>query len=210
MKMKNIILLDHPIMRHKLGYLRSKTTSTTEFRFILKEVSQILAFEATRNSPIEKIKIETPIVDTDAERIINAPIVVSIMRAGNTMINAILDFMPFCRAGHIGIYRDKFIRNTVEYYFKLPDQHEGKEILLCDPMIATADTAIAAIDRLKNYEVGSIKILTILISRHGAEKIHHFHPDVTIYALSATDELLENGYLTPGMGDAGDRLFGSA
>ncbi|MDA8792526.1 uracil phosphoribosyltransferase [Bacteriovoracaceae bacterium] len=208
--MDHVTQLEHPILRHKLGYLRDKSTSEVEFRHILKEISQILAYEAIKDYPTEKIDVTSPITSAQVERVIDPPVIVSIMRAGNTMLGAILDFLPFCRAGHIGIYRDKFINNTVEYFFKLPKNVENSEILLCDPMVATGDTMIAAIDRLKNYQVKSIKIITVLISKQSLERIKFFHPDVKVVCLSAEDELMDNGYLSPGIGDAGDRLFGSA
>jgi uracil phosphoribosyltransferase len=156
---------------------------------------------------LEIVSIETPITKTTTERIVNPPVVVSIMRAGNGMLDAVLSMIPISSAGYIGIYRDKFIRNTVEYYFKMPENIEGKEILLCDPLIATADTIIAALDRLKQYEVGKIKVLCILASKIGIEKIHYFHPEVEIFTLNVEQEINDVGYLVPGLGDAGDRLY---
>ena len=123
------------------------------------------------------------------------------------MLDAVLDMIPIASAGFIGIYRDKFIHNTVEYYFKLPQDITGREILLCDPLIATADTMIAAIDRLKSYQVGQIRVLSILISASALERLKHFHPDIEIYALNIENEMNESGYLVPGLGDAGDRLY---
>ncbi len=206
--MKNYYEISNPLVKHKLSYLREKTTKSSEFREITKELSRILAYETMKDwNEIETTKIETPICETQVERIINPPIIVSIMRAGNGMMDAMLSMIPFASAGHIGIYRDKYIGNTVEYYFKLPDNMKGKTIYLCDPMIATADTVIAALDRLKQYEVGKIKILSILVSPSGIEKIHHFHPDVDIYTTSKEEGLNEKNYLVPGLGDAGDRLF---
>lgn len=200
--------IEHPLLKHKLGFLRDKTTTSSGFREMSKEISRILAYEVMRDwSELETLTIETPITNTQIQRISKAPIVVSIMRAGNIMLDGILDMIPVASAGHIGIYRDKFINNTVEYYFKLPADCEGKTIFLCDPLIATADTMIAALDRLKDYNVGAIKILSILVSPLALEKIHHFHPSVDIYALSKEEGLNEKGYLIPGLGDAGDRIF---
>jgi uracil phosphoribosyltransferase len=208
--MKKFNLINHPILRHKLGLLRDKRTSSFEFRELVKEISKILAYEAMTDwDQFEVIDIETPITKTKVERIRNAPIAVSVMRAGNPVQEAVLSMLPFASAGHIGIYRDKFINNTVEYYFKLPENHVGKTILLCEPLLATADTSIAAIDRLKNYEVGKIKLLSILVSEKGLEKLHHFHPDVEVLALSCEKEINEKGYLVPGLGDAGDRIYGT-
>ena len=206
--MKNITVINHPLLKHKLGYLRDKDTNSSEFREIVKEISKILAYEAMKDwNQLEMVAIETPIAKTKTERIINPPVVVSIMRAGNGMLDAVLSMIPISSAGYIGIYRDKFIKNTVEYYFKMPENVKGKEIFLCDPLIATADTIIAAIDRLKQYEVGKIKVLSILASRYGLEKVLYFHPEVEIYTLNIEEEMNEHGYLVPGLGDAGDRLF---
>ena len=129
------------------------------------------------------------------------------MRAGNGMLDAVLSMLPFAPVGFIGIYRDKFIHNTVEYYFKMPSSVSGRMALLCDPLVSTADTMIAAIERLKSYEVKEIRILTILVSQFALEKIHHFHPDVKIYTLNIEKEINDLGYLVPGLGDAGDRLY---
>jgi uracil phosphoribosyltransferase len=206
--MKNVKVIEHPLLKHKLGYLRDKTTNSAEFREIVKEISKILAYEAMKDwNQLETIAIETPIAKTKTERIINPPVVVSIMRAGNGMLDAVLSMIPISSAGYIGIYRDKFIRNTVEYYFKMPENVKGKVIFLCDPLIATADTIVAAIDRLKQYEVGKIKVLSILASKVGLEKVLYFHPDVEIYIVNVEEEINEAGYLIPGLGDAGDRLY---
>lgn len=206
--MKNVTVIEHPLLRHKLGYLRDRNTNSHEFREIVKEISKILAYEAMRGwSKLEVVPVETPIAKTKTERIINPPVVVSVMRAGNGMLDAVLSMIPIASAGYIGIYRDKFIKNTVEYYFKMPENVKGREILVCDPLIATADTMIAAIDRLKQYEVGKIKVLSILASRYGLEKVLSFHPDIEIYTINIEEEMNELGYLVPGLGDAGDRLF---
>ena len=201
-------VIDHPLFKHKLGYLRDKNTNSVEFRRLVAEISTLLAYEAMRDwKDLATVQIETPIAATTIQRITNAPVVVSIMRAGNGMLDSILTVIPFASAGFIGIYRDKFIHNTVEYYFKMPEDIKGRMAILCDPLISTADTMIAAIDRLKSYEVKNIKILTILISEFGHQKIHHFHPDVEIYTLNIETEINELGYLVPGLGDAGDRLY---
>jgi uracil phosphoribosyltransferase len=156
---------------------------------------------------METVSIETPIAKTTTERIKNPPVVVSVLRAGNGMLDAVLSMIPISSAGFIGIYRDKFIHNTVEYYFKMPENIKGKEILLCDPLVATADTIVAAVDRLKQYEVGKIKILCMIASKAGLERLHYFHPDVEVLTLNVEEEMNELGYLVPGLGDAGDRLF---
>jgi len=204
----NVKVISNPLLSHKLGYLRDKNTHSQDFRELVKEVSKILIYEAMKDwTQVEKVRIETPITTTVADRIANPPVVVSIMRAGNGMLDAALSMLPFASTGFIGIYRDKFIHNTVEYYFKMPKDIQGKEILLCDPLIATADTIIAAVDRLKNYGVGKVKVISILVSRRGLEKMQHFHPDVEVYTVNVENEVNEMGYLVPGLGDAGDRLF---
>jgi uracil phosphoribosyltransferase len=203
-----VTVLDHPLLRHKLGYLRDKNTSSSDFRELVKEISRILAHEVMRDwKEMSSVAIETPIAPTTVERIKNPPVVVSIMRAGNGMLDPVLSMIPFASAGFIGIYRDRFIHNTVEYYFKMPANIKGKLAILCDPLVATADTMIAAIDRLKSYEVDKIKILTILMSKEAIDRIHHFHPDVDIFTLNVETEMTAEGYLIPGLGDAGDRLY---
>lgn len=199
--------VNHPVLRHKLSCLRDKTTDTPQFRNLIHEIGALLAYEATKELTLTGVAIETPMQPTQGERISDRPIVVSILRAGIAMTEGILTMLPFASEGHIGIYRDKFINNTVEYFFKLPTRPKNRTILLTDPLVATGDTMIAALDRLKQYEVGRIKIMCILISPLALKRIHHFHPDVDIYALNSTDELDEKGYLRPGIGDVGDRLF---
>jgi len=202
------MVLDHPLLRHKLGYLRDKNTNSNEFRDLVKEISRILAHEVMRDwSDMRAFEVETPIALATVERIQNPPVIVSIMRAGNGMLDAMLSMIPFAAAGFIGIYRDKFIHNTVEYYFKMPVEIKGRVAILCDPLVSTADTMIAAIDRLKSYEVNQIKIVTILVSEFAIERIHQFHPDVEIFTLNIEKEINELGYLVPGLGDAGDRLY---
>lgn len=208
MEKGKVNVLTHPLLRHKLGYLRDKNTSSSEFRELMKEISRILAHEVMRDwKEMRTVDIETPLAKTTVERIQNAPVVVSILRAGGGMLDPVLSMIPFASAGFIGIYKDKFINNTVEYYFKMPSDIKGKMAILLDPLTATADTMIAAIDRLKSYEVSRIKILTILVSEHAIERIHDLHPDVDIYALQIEKEVNDLGYLIPGIGDAGDRLY---
>lgn len=203
-----LIILDHPLLKHKLGYLRDKNTSSPEFRDLVKEISRILAHEVMRDwKDMMEIEIETPLARTKVKRITNPPVVVSIMRAGFGMLDPLLSMIPFASAGFIGIYRDKFIHNTVEYYFKMPTDIKGKMAILCDPLIATADTMIAAIDRLKSYEVKRIRVLSILISRFAVDRLRELHPDVDIFALNVEEEMNDLGYLLPGLGDAGDRLY---
>ena len=205
---QNLIVVDHPLVKHKLGYLRDKNTHSHEFRELVKELSRILAYEAMRGwKTLDSLEIETPLARAKVERIATPPVVVSIMRAGNGMLDAVLSMIPFASAGFIGIYRDKFIHNTVEYYFKMPAEIRGRISILCDPIIASGDTAIAAIERLKSYEVGKIKILSLLISEHAVNRLREAHPDVDIFTLQVEKEMNENGFLVPGLGDSGDRLY---
>jgi uracil phosphoribosyltransferase len=206
--MKNLTVIDHPLLQHKLGHLRDKNTPSAGFRDLVKEISRSLAYEVMRDwKEIGEVEIETPIARARVERIQNPPVIVSVMRAGNGMLDPVLSMIPFASAGFIGIYRDKFIHDTVEYYFKMPADIKGRLAILCDPLISTADTMLAAIDRLKSYEVSRIKVLCILISEFAVKRIHHFHPDVEILTLNVEKEINELGYLVPGLGDAGDRLY---
>jgi len=199
--------INHPVVQHKLTLLRDVNTNSRAFRDIMNEIGRFLAYESTRNLETKKMEITTPIEATESDYIEKYPIVVSVLRAGNGLLDGVLDTLPFSAVGFVGMYRDKFINNTVEYYFKLPEKSEGQDILLLDPMLATGDTAIAAIDRLKQYNVGKITMLTVLVSPEGLERIQHFHPDVDIYTVSKEKGLNEKGYLLPGLGDAGDRLY---
>lgn len=208
MTTSKLTVIDHPLLRHKLGYLRDKNTPSAGFRDLVKEISRSLAYEVMRDwKDVTEVSIETPLASARVSRIQNPPVVVSVMRAGNGMLDPVLSMIPFASAGFIGIYRDKFIHDTVEYYFKMPADIKGRLAILCDPLIATADTMLAAIDRLKSYEVKRVKVICILISDYAVKRIHHFHPDVEIIALDVEKEVNEMGYLVPGLGDAGDRLY---
>jgi uracil phosphoribosyltransferase len=201
-------LIDHPLLRHKLGHLRDARTQSSEFRELTKEVSRILAYEAMRGwTDFDQIEVDTPVAKAKVQRIINPPVVVSVMRAGNGMLDAVLSMIPFASAGFIGIYRDKFIHSTVEYYFKMPQDIRGKIAILCDPLVATGDTAVAAIERLKSHDVRKIQILSLLISERALKRIQASHPDVEIFTLDLEKELNSNGFLVPGLGDSGDRLY---
>lgn len=205
--MKNVVLLQHPILLDKLTTLRDKSTTSHSFRQTLGEISTFLAYEATRNLKTRLIDIETPMQKTKAPRIAEEIVIASILRAGEGMLEGFLRALPFARVGHIGIYRDKSMNNTVEYYFRIPESFRGKRVLVLDPLLATGDTALAALDRLKQYEVGPITWISVLSSQLGIDKIHTAHPDVNIFTVSIEKSLNEKGYLLPGLGDAGDRLF---
>jgi uracil phosphoribosyltransferase len=205
--MGKIHVIEHPIFQHKLGILRNKATSCHEFRTVFSELSGPLAYEATKDLRLVEEEIDTPIERTKVKRIAEDVVVACILRAGEGMLDGFLRAIPFAQIGHIGIYRDRAMNHTVEYYFKLPADMKGKRVLLLDPLLATGDTALAALDRLKQYEVGPIKLITILSSQVGLDKVRKEHPDVDIYTLSIERARDERGFLLPGVGDAGDRLF---
>ncbi len=189
--------------------LRNKHATPHDFRQIFNELGQILAYESTRDLQLTSTTVETPLQTARVQRIGEQVIVATILRAAEGILPGFMQMLPFAQFGHIGIYRDKSMEQTVEYYFKLPKQVAGKRVLLLDPLLATGDTCLAAIDRLKQYEVGRIRVITLLSSRVGLGKVLAAHPDVEIFTLSIEKGLDERGYLLPGLGDAGDRLFGT-
>lgn len=204
---KKILEINHPVIKHKLSILRDKNTNSSSFRRGMQEIGRYLAYQVTKDLELEEVEIETPFVKTKAQKVSNPPVVISIMRSGNGLLDGVLEALPFARAGHIGIYRDKFIKNTVEYYFKVPDNAKGREVIVLDPLIATGDTIVAVVDRLKQYDVGKIKVLALLAAPEGLERLHYFHEDVEVCVVNIENGLNENGYLLPGLGDAGDRLY---
>lgn len=200
-------VISHPVLEHKLTLLRKKDTKPIEFRRLLREISCLMAYEATRDLKTAASKIDTPWEAMKAPLIDEKLLIVAIQRAGNGMLEGMMEMLPFGRVGHIGIYRDKFIKNTVEYYFRLPNEPEGQRVLVLDPLLATGDTAVAAVDRLKEFKVGPIHFVCVLAAPQGVEKLLSAHPDVTIHTLSVERELDVKGYIRPGLGDAGDRLY---
>jgi len=207
--LKNVHVIEHPIIAHKLGMLRNKNSTPHDFRQLFNELGQILAYESTRDLKLASTEVETPLMKAKVQRIGEQVVVATVLRAAEGMLPAFMQMLPFAQFGHIGIYRDKFMNQTVEYYFKLPQPVEGRRVLLIDPLLATGDTCLAALDRLRQYRVGPIKVITILSSTLGLTKVLEAHPDVEIFTLSIEKELDERGYLLPGLGDAGDRLFGT-
>jgi uracil phosphoribosyltransferase len=206
-KLKNLTVVQHPVLMEKLATLRDKTTTSHSFRQTLREISTFLAYEATRDLKTVLKPVETPLEKARVPRIDEEVVIVSILRAGEGMLDGFLATLPFARVGHVGIYRDKFMHNTVEYYFRVPDSFRGKKVLLLDPLLATGDTALATLDRLKQYGVGPITFVSVLSAEVGIEKINKVHPDVRIITVSVEKSLNSKGYLLPGLGDAGDRLF---
>ncbi len=205
--MKKLILIEHPVALHKLARLRDKETQSSQFRDLMAELARLLAYEATRDLKMKEVSIETPLAKTSVKIVEDFPIVISIMRAGNGMLDGILSMLPRASAGHIGMYRDKFINHTIEYFFRMPERSKGRMVLLAEPLLATGDTAIASIDRLKQFGVGKIRLLCLVVSPEGLQKLHHIHPDVEVFALAQDAGLDSEGNLLPGIGDAGNRLY---
>ena len=208
--MKNCKIVQHPLLSHKLALLRNKATPPWDFRRVLSEMSGLLTYEAIRDLKTRTVKIETPMGETSASEVVDEKLViVPILRAGAGMLDAVLEMVPFAEVGHAGIYRDKFIKNTVEYFFRLPKDIQGKRIILLDPLLATGDTAVAAVQRLKDYGATRIQFICLLASPQGLSKMEEFHPEVLVYTLAVEKSLDAHGYLLPGLGDAGDRLYGT-
>ncbi len=204
---KNLTVVDHPVLRHKLTRLRDENTKPADFRRSLNEMSGLMAYEATRSLNLKNVSIKTPLEAMTSPVVADRLLIVPVLRAGSGMLEGVLQVLPFARVGHIGIYRDKFLHSTIEYYLRIPKDIKQDHVLLLDPLCATGDTAVAAVDRLKGYEVGEISILSVLAAPEGVEKVGKEYPDVKIFTVSFERELNERGYILPGLGDAGDRLF---
>lgn len=203
-------VIDHPLVQHKLTLMRRKSTSTNSFRRLANEIATLLAYEALRDTSTQEIAVETPMETTTGTVIDGKKLVfVSILRAGTGILDGMLTVVPGARVGHIGLYRDPKLRVAVEYYFKMPGDLHEREILLVDPMLATGSSAVAAVDRLKEFNPPSIKFLCLLTCPEGIATLHDAHPDVSVYTASVDRELDPHGYILPGLGDAGDRIFGT-
>lgn len=206
-----VTVINHPLVQHKLTLIRQADTSTAKFRQLLKEVGMLLAYEVTRELPLKYEEIQTPLAPMLAPML--APdkkmVIVSIMRAGMGLLDGILELMPSARVGHIGLYRDPSTLVAIEYYFKLPHDVAQRDILVVDPMLATGNSAVAAVDRIKEFSPMSIKFLCLLAAPEGIEHFHEQHPDVPIFTAAIDEHLDEQGYILPGLGDAGDRLYGT-
>jgi uracil phosphoribosyltransferase len=202
--------ITHPLVQHKLTLMRQKDRSTSSFRTLMNEISMLMAYEVTRDMPTQLIEIETPLEKTMAPVIDGKKTVfVSILRAGNGFLDGMLTVVPGARVGHVGLYRDPKTLVAIEYYFKMPhDMHERDAIVL-DPMLATGNSAVAAVDRLKETSPRSIRFVCLLAAPEGLKKMQTAHPDVPIYTAAIDRQLNEHGYIVPGLGDAGDRLFGT-
>jgi uracil phosphoribosyltransferase len=206
-----VTLIEHPLIQHKLTLMRKAETSTTKFRSLLKEVSLLLAYEVTRDLPLKYEPIKTPLAPMNAPML--APdkklVLVSVMRAGQGILDGMLELIPSARVGHIGLYRDPKTLIAVEYYFKVPHDVDKRDMLVVDPMLATGNSAVAAVERLKSTNPLSIKFVCLLAAPEGIEHFCEAHPDVPLYTAAIDDHLDEHGYIIPGLGDAGDRLFGT-
>lgn len=208
--MKNTVLIDHPLVQHKLTFLRDKQTKTKEFRELVRELGSLMAFEATRNLPLQDIEIETPLAATTSRVIGGKKLgVIPILRAGLAMADGIVDLIPTVRVGHIGLYRDPDTLEPVEYYCKLPSDLENRELILVDPMLATGGSAVQAISLIKERGARNISLMVLLSAPEGIARVHDVHPDVTIYTAAIDEKLNDHGYIIPGLGDAGDRLYGT-
>jgi len=206
-----VIIIDHPLVQHKLTIMRQTNISTAKFRQLLKEMGSLLAYEVTRDLPLKYEKIQTPMALMMAPMLASEKkmVIVSIMRAGQGILDGILELIPSARVGHIGLYRDPTTLMAIEYYFKVPHDIEQRDVLIVDPMLATGNSAVAAVDRIKEVNAISIKFLCLLAAPEGIKHFHEQHPDVPIYTAAIDEGLDEHGYIVPGMGDAGDRLYGT-
>jgi uracil phosphoribosyltransferase len=203
-------VIEHPLVQHKLSLMRSKETSTSSFRHLLREISMLLGYEVCRDLATTKRRIETPLAPVDAPVLDGKKIVlVSIMRAGSGILDGMLEILPSARVGHIGLYRDPKTMVAVEYYFKVPEAMTDRDAIVVDPMLATGNSAVAAVGRLKEVKPRSIKFVCLLTCPEGIKAFHGQHPDVPVYTAAIDSHLNAKSYIVPGLGDAGDRLFGT-
>ncbi|GGE19703.1 uracil phosphoribosyltransferase [Primorskyibacter flagellatus] len=207
---KHLTIVDHPLVQHKLTLMRDKTTSTNSFRQLLREISLLLAYEVTRELPLTTSKIETPLEEMDAPLLEGKKLaLISILRAGNGLLDGILELIPAARVGFVGLYRDEKTLQPVQYYFKVPDNLGDRMVIAVDPMLATGNSSAAAVDLLKNAGATNIRFLCLLAAPEGVARMKEAHPDVPIVTAALDSHLNEKGYIVPGLGDAGDRMFGT-
>lgn len=206
----NVIVVNHPMVQHKLTILRDKKTGSKEFRELVKEIGMFMVYETTRDLPMQEIEIDTPICKIKSKVLAGKKLgVVPILRAGLGMMEGVLQLIPAAKVGHVGLYRDPKTLKPVEYYCKLPQDVEERELLLVDPMLATGGSASAAIELLKQKGAKSIKLVCIVGCPEGIEEVHKYHPEIDIYLAFIDEKLNDHGYIVPGLGDAGDRIFGT-
>ena len=208
--MDNVTVVDHPLVQHELSLMRQKETDTARFRLLLREISLLLGYEVTRDLALESRVIETPLSEMQAPFLTGKKLaLISILRAGNGLLEGMLDLIPSARIGHVGLYRDPQTLAAMEYYFKVPEGLEDRAVIVLDPMLATGNSAIAAVGRLKEAHARHIKMLCLLAAPEGIEAFHAVHPDVAIFAADIDERLNDHGYIIPGIGDVGDRLYGT-
>lgn len=208
--MSKLTVFDHPLIQHKLTIIRDKNVGTKEFREIVDEIASLMAYEVTRDLPVEDVEIETPVAKTTQKQLAGKKLaIVPILRAGLGMVDGIMKLIPAARIGHIGMYRDEESLEPVGYFVKLPEDIDQREVLVVDPMLATGGSAVMAIDALKKRGATKIKLITLVSAPIGVETVQKAHPDVDIYTAGLDEGLNEHGYIIPGLGDAGDRLFGT-
>jgi uracil phosphoribosyltransferase len=208
--MAKVFIADHPLIQHKLSILRDERTGTKEFRALIGEITMLLCYEATRDLPLEPKKVKTPVDIADTKVISGKKLAfVPILRAGTGMLDAVLELVPSAKVGHIGLYRDPETLKPVTYYCKLPADISEREVFVIDPMLATGGSAIDAIDKVKEFKPKSIKFMGIIAAPEGIEALSKAHPDVDIFVSALDDHLNDHGYIVPGLGDAGDRIFGT-
>lgn len=206
----NVCIFDHPLIQHKLAILRNKETGTKEFRELVSEIATLMCFEATRDLPLMDVKVETPIAVADAKMIAGKTLAfVPILRAGLGMVDGVLSLVPGAKVGHIGMYRDPETKEPVDYYCKLPPDIPERQVIVLDPMLATGGSAIDAVDKIKKFNPKSVKFMCILAAPEGIEAFTKAHPDVPVYCAGLDIKLNEHCYIVPGLGDAGDRIFGT-
>jgi uracil phosphoribosyltransferase len=206
----SVTVVDHPLVQHKLTLMRDRDTTSMEFRRLLREVSMLMVYEATRDLALVTEEIETPLTPMDAPMLEGKKLViVSILRAGNGILDGILDIIPSARVGYIGLYRDPKTLVAIEYYFKLPARMSDRDVIVVDPMLATGHSAVAAVSRIKETRPRRIKFLCLLTAPEGLQHFYENHPDVPVFCAAVDDHLNDHGYIVPGLGDAGDRLFGT-
>lgn len=210
MDMEKVHILDHPLLQHKLSILRDENTGVKDFREVVSEIATLMCYDATRDLPLEEVEIKTPITTAKFKTIAGKKLaIVPVLRAGLGMVDGILTLIPSAKVGHIGLYRDPDTLEPVEYYCKMPNDIAEREVIILDPMLATGGSASAAIQFIKNYEVKNIKLMNIIAAPEGIQRVHHDHPDVDIYCAALDEKLNDHGYIVPGLGDAGDRIFGT-
>lgn len=207
----SVTVIDHPLVQHKLSIMRQVETHTQDFRRLLKEIAMLLAYEVTRDLPLKYESIQTPLSEMKAPMLAadKKMVIVSILRAGQGLLDGMIELIPTAKVGHIGLYREPSTLTAVEYYLKLPLDVEQRDMLVVDPMLATGNSAVAAVDRLKEANPTSIKFVCLLAAPEGIQHFHEQHPDVPIYTASIDEYLDDHGYIVPGLGDAGDRLYGT-